>query len=282
MKYDPLKSFGYPVLSPLVPGQAPELADYRKTSFQPSFAFRLKEDDPQFFVVSYDFTGLSLKPLKSLIERSEATFIVRVECRATFFSVTHEVGLEGEFEIDGSMLRDWVDFTGYVVANGIVEIQSDQINEEFGYDTFEIEDGAVLAWAPPTTYSVEKDFYRNIRSIFEYREDAKLEIGQFYIDLEDEYVFIHAHPTQIQYFRNAEATKKNRVLLLSSVFYPVVLQMVIKIQEDTEDVLAKKWGNIFAAKCAAKGIDYTRDPNLVAQAILGKTLKKMSEDNFRN
>ena len=282
MKFDPLKSFGYPVLRPLDPNQSPELADYVKSSFQPSFKISLDSSDPSIFVISYDFTALSLRPLKKLIEEQKATFIIRIECRETFYSLTKEVGDVGEIKIEGDQLRDWVKLCGYVTAKQKLVLKSDKINEEFGYTEFEAEKATVLAWAPPTTYSVEKDFYRNIRSIFEYREDSSLNNGQFFVDLDEEYVFIHANSSQIKHLRNAEATKGSQLLVLNSVFYPVVLQMAMKIRDDEEETLQRRWGKIFAAKCAAKGINYNDDPNLTAQAILGRPLNGLNTEYFGN
>jgi hypothetical protein len=277
MKYDPLKSFGYPVLRPLMQGESPDQADYPRTSFQPSFSFGIDRNDPGNFNVSYDFTGLSLKALKEAVEAGSAKYVVRIECKATYFAVTHEVGVEGDLQIEGNKLRDWVDLSGYIVANGDCKISSKQINEEFGFTDFTALDGSILAWSQPTTYSVEKDFYKNIRSIFEYREDESIHIGKFFINLDEDYVFIHAHPTQIRFLRGAETTDKARILLLNAVVFPVVLQMAIKLKEDPDDALSKRWGNIFAAKCAANKIDYSGDPNLTAQSLLARPLKMLND-----
>jgi len=279
MKYDPNKSFGYPVLRPLEPGQSAELADYIRASFQPSFSFRLNENEPNTFLVSYEF-GLSLAPLRALIDEGVASFYLRTECRATFYSDTRKVPCEGEFTVDGDKLRDWVELYGYVIADADLTVSSDQINEEFGYNTFDAESGSVLACAPPTTYSVEKDFYRNIRSIFEYAESDEMKIGETVVELDKDYVYIYAHPKQIELLRNAEATIENRLILLNSVIFPAVIQMANKLKEDPEESLEHKWANIFTAKCAAKNIDWEGDPMLVAQRVLERPLEPLSKSHF--
>ena len=280
MKYDPLKSFGYPVLRPIAHGEDPKQADYPKCSFQASFAFRINEKDPSKFLVSYDLAGISVTGLQALIKKKKAKYIVQFQCKSTFYSATKEVEADGEFEIDGDMLRDWVELSGYVVASGKCKVTSDQINDEFGYNSFDVDDGAVLAWAPPTAYTVEKDFYRNIRSIFEYRADETLKVGQFFVDLEEDYVFIHAHPKQVKYLRNAEVTRDSRYIVLNAVFFPVVYQMAVKYADNPELANKKRWGMVFASKCAARDIKTSGDPNLVAQSLLQLPLKGLSEKFF--
>ncbi len=278
MKFDPLKSFGYPVLKPLDPGQPRDMADYVNASFQPSFGFRIHDTDPSQFIVSYDFQGLSLGALKDAIERGDAQYLVRLECRSTFYASTHFVNVEGEFDVDGNQLRDWVEIKGLIVATGPCTITSDQINEEYELSEFSVEGGAVLAWASPTTYNVEKDFYRNIRSIFEYQEDESLKDGQFYTDLDSDYVLIFANPKQINLLRSGEATKSARVQLLNAVFFPAVLQMAMMLRENEDEALEKRWGQIVAAKCAARDIDYTKDPYLTAEELLKRPLKMLSDE----
>lgn len=279
MKYDPSKSFGYPILRPLEPGQSAELADYLRASFQPSFSFRINEDEPGTFQISYEF-GLSLAPLRELIDKGEASLYLRTECRATFYSDTRQVPYEGEFSVEGNKLRDWVELYGYVIADKDVTVSSDQINDEFGYKSFDAEAGSVLACAPPTTYSVEKDFYRNIRSIFEYVESEEMKMGETTVELDKDYVYIYAHPKQITLLRNAEATNENKLFLLNAVFFPAVVQMAHKLNEDPDESLEQKWAKIFAAKCAAKNIDWGGDPMLVAQRLLDRPLEQLSKNYF--
>lgn len=279
MKYDPLKSFGYPVLKPLEAGQDRKTADYMNAGFQPSFGFDICDGDPSKFVVSYDFSGLSLSALKDAIDRGQAKYLVRLECRSTFHSSTRFVSVEGAFDIEGNLLRDWVEIKGFVVAVCECNISSDQINPEFEYTTFTAEEGAVLAWAPPTTYSVEKDFYRNIRSIFEYQEDEKLKDGQFHADLDNDsgYVMIYANARQIGFLRKGEATENMRIHLLNGVFFPVVVQMAVMLRDHKEQALSKRWGQIVVAKCAAKNIDYSRNPYLTATELLDRPLKMLNK-----
>ena len=182
MKYDSDKSFGYPVLSE-------DSDDYVKSAFQPSFLFDLDDEDPSYFKLKYQFST-SVREIQELIGKGAAAYWIKISCRSTFYSKLYEVSENGEILIDGKKLRDTVEFSGYVIAKTSCSLKSKKVNPEFGYDEFPVSNGQVLALARPITYVTEKEFWKPISSIFEYRVDDNLKNGEFTIDIEDEYVHV--------------------------------------------------------------------------------------------
>lgn len=276
MKYDHLKSFGHPVLKPVLPGDSIEDADFLNASFEPSFGLRIDEDQPEYFVLSYDFGSIPVPEITELITNKLADFIVRVECRSTFFSQTLRTESEGEIKLEGALLRDWVEVKGYIIAAKKCELSSEKINAEFGGRKFIIQPGSIIAWAPPTKYSVEKDFYKNLRSIFDYVVDDQLGMGQFRPEFDQDYVMIYAREKQIGIFRDAEATKDMQARILNSVFFPIILNMCIILRDSQEGAEQKRWAQIVLAKCAALNISLT-DPYIAAQELLKRPLRSLLE-----
>ena len=90
MRYESAKSFGYPVLRQLVKEERMEDADYIKASFQPIYEFRIDEEKPDEFILSYDFAALSLKPLQEAIKEGKADYVIRIESRSTYYAITQK------------------------------------------------------------------------------------------------------------------------------------------------------------------------------------------------
>jgi hypothetical protein len=270
MKYDPEKSFGYPVL-------CRDMDDYLKAAFQASFSFDLDDDNVSKFKLKYAFT-CSVKEIRELISADKAAYWVKVSCRSTFYSKLHEVPAHGELSIDGALLRNTVDFSGYVIAKKEAELTSSKINPEFGYETFTVSNGQVLALERPTTYVTDKDFWKPISSIFEYRQDDDLKNGEFTVDIEDEFIQIFSNSVQLQKFKQFGRSTNGRITLLSTVFLSALSQMIEAMIHKPDEYADKKWARILEAKAASKRIDlYDRRPFVAAQRLLDRPLGKLAD-----
>lgn len=270
MKYDPEKSFGYPVL-------CRDMDDYLKAAFQASFSFDLDAEDFSKFRLKYSFS-CSVKEIRELISAGHAAYWVKVSCRSTFYSKLHEVPANGELLIDGALLRNTVDFSGYVIAKNEAQLTSAKINPEFGYETFAVSNGQVLALAPPTTYVTEKDFWKPISSIFEYRQDDDLKNGEFTVDIEDDFVQIFSNAAQLQKFKQFERSTNGRIALVSTVFLSALSQMIDAMIQKPDEYADKKWARILEAKAASKRIDLNdRRPFVAAQRLLDRPLAKLAD-----
>lgn len=278
MKFDPRKSFGYPVLRP-------DSDDYIRSAFQVDINFNLDSADPSKFVIGYGF-HCGVRELIEFVKNKNAAFWIRVSCRSTFVSSMYEVEQNGTISIDGTELRDVVEICGFVIAREMAVFSSKKINEEFGYDSFEVLQGQVMALSSPSSYVVEKDFWKPLQSIFEYRVGEDLKEGEFFVELDaaSGIVEIIAHDALIKQLNAFEKSQEGKSLLINSVFFPTVVQMILRIQESkdsTESVLEKKWAKILTAKAAAKKIDLMHPRvALVAQRLLDFPLQKLTSSQF--
>lgn len=270
MKYDAEKSFGYPVL-------CQDRDDYLKASFQTAFSFNINDEDPSYFKFKYRFS-CGVKEIINLIASGDVSYWVKMSCRATFYSKMYEVSESGEILIKGADLRDTVEFSGYVIAKKATTLSSKKINPEFGYDSFEVANGQVLALAPPITYVTEKEFWKPISSIFEYREKEELKDNEFSVDIEEEYVQIFTNASQSQKFKQFEKSENGRILLMNTVFFAAVSKMIDAINEKPEDYRQKKWARVLEAKAAAKRVNLNDHNSFVsAQRLLDRPMSKLAE-----
>lgn len=270
MKYDSEKSFGYPVL-------CEDNDDYVKSAFQPSFSFDLDDQDPSYFKLKYRF-DTKVGGILQMISSGSAAYWVKVSCRSTFYSKLYEVSESGEILIDGRALRDTVEFSGYVIAKCNALLKSSKINPEFGYDEFPVYNGQVLALARPITYVTEKEFWKPISSIFQYRQDETLKNGEFSIDIDDEYVQVFGNANQLKNFTQFAKSRNGITVLVNTVFFSALCKMIDAINSKPDDYEQKKWAKVLAAKAASKRIDLKdRRPFVVAQRLLDRPLVKLAD-----
>lgn len=275
MKFDPKKSFGYPVLRP-------DSDDYERAGFQLDIDFNLDPKDPSKFSIRHEF-HCGVRELVDFINNKNADFWIRVSCRSTFFSQMYPVEQSGMILIDGTELRDIVEISGFVIAATTAKFSSAKINGEFGYDFFETSQGQVLAHSHPCSYVIEKEFWKPLQSIFEYRIDESLKEGEFYVELDalSGYVEIFAHHQLLKQLNAFEKSQDGRNLLLNSVFFPTVVQMITRLQESRDLVAEQKWAKVLLAKAEAKGVDVTNQRvALVAQRLLDFPLLKLTSSQF--
>ena len=82
---------------------------------------------------------------------------------------------EGQFEIDGGLLRGELDLAPYLIATReITNFVCDKVNPEFGQDSFDFPEGAVLACYHQDPYYVDREVFSNITSIFDYVESEEI------------------------------------------------------------------------------------------------------------
>jgi hypothetical protein len=275
MKFDPRKSFGYPVLRA-------DSDDYVRSGFQLDIDFNLDKNDPSKFIVGFAF-HCGVRELVDFVKNQNGAFWIRVSCRSTFVSSMYPVEQNGSITIDGTELRDVIEICGFVIARKQAVFESKKINEEFGYDSFEVSQGQIMAHSYPSSYVVEKDFWKPLHSIFEYRIGEDLKEGEFHVDLDatSGVVEIFGHVALVKQLNAFEKSQEGRNLLINSVFFATVVQMITRFQESSESVADKKWAKILLAKAESKNIDIkNKRVALVAQRLLDLPLLKLTSSQF--
>lgn len=270
MKYDPDKSFGYPVLTP-------HSDDYVKSSFQTELDFNINTENPKQFIIEYSFF-CGVRELIDFVRQGNAAYWIKVTCRSTFFSKMYEVTASGTIIIDGHNLRDSVELSGYIIGKKDAEFSSPKINPEFGYSAFSVSNGQVLAQGVPRIYVTEKEFWKPLSSIFQYRPEDDLKDGEYTVDLDndDGYVWIIARQDQLKKLQDFQQSKGGKTILLNTVFFAAVSQMIEALKERPDQYQDKKWAKILMAKAASKNVNLNNSRPLIAtQQLLDRPLRKL-------
>jgi len=244
VRYDPQKSFGYPVLRE-------GSKDYLQGSFQPSIGLDASKTNKQNYVIDYTF-HISVPELEDLITEGSAQYVLIASCTPTFFQKVAWLDTpEGEFEIDGGLLRGEVDLAPYLIATRkITDFVCDKVNPEFGQDSFDFPEGAVLACYHQDPYYVDREVFSNITSIFDYVESEEIKKGEWNIDLEGERIKILMHPKQLGILRRAANDNSSEAVIMSAIFFPALIEILRQLVADDGLHEDKRWANIVKARCA--------------------------------
>lgn len=279
MQFEYEKSFGYPVLTTIGEGQDPRDRDYVKCDFQPGLGLRLNADDKSQFLVRYE-NFVSVPELEALISQKTASYFLYVYCRSTFFSKLVEVGESGTITLEANDLRDLVSLSVFVLAKEDGTLESSKINPEFGYQSFQFSAGQVLAQSAPTTYTVEKDFYRAVNSIIELKAWDELKDGEWVLDTEaSDALYVYTSPQMRNRIREFEATAEGKVMILNGFYSQVVTEAIRHMDDFSEDCAEKRWAHVITAKLSSlnHSSNMRDEAHNKSQALFSNPLGKLSQ-----
>ena len=110
MKFDHQKSFGYPVLRNIIPGDVPTEADYLHSEFYPTFDIKINLELNNIIII-YNCTVYDEDFLNALRENNAGVYI-RIIGKATWFSRFEEVGIDSEGNFDEKLLKGELELQG--------------------------------------------------------------------------------------------------------------------------------------------------------------------------
>jgi hypothetical protein len=276
MKFDPQKSFGYPVLRP-------GSEDYLQAGFQSGLTLGINENNETEYVLAYDI-AIGVAEIRALVLNKSARVVIEVTCRTTFFSKLFELeSLKGSVTLDANQIRERLELSCYAITNKkIPKFHSDKINPEFGGSTVAFPHYAVLACDAPINYWVEREVFKNITSIFDYRVDNALGEGLWRLNLEENRVQIILSQAQLEILKHAESEKKNQVIIANAIVFAAVTEMVnvLKFSQDHHEL---RWAQIVSAKCSALGILVGPKTDAIdtAQKLMARPLSMLNLKVFK-
>ena len=281
MEFDKDKSFGYPVLRPVFPGEDPNLMDYVRASFEPSVAARIDLKKPKELIVEYEI-DFSVPELKRLVEEKTAGLFIDVHCKKTFWSKLFPVEFSGELTIDLEHLRDEIAIHTFLLSKAVVSLNSSKLNPDYAGLDLRVGPNKVLAWCQPTVYTVEKEQFRTVRTIIDYKPTSLVAYGEFTLDTDSDYVSLQVNEEFYAACKIAEASSDKLPALMSGLFTQVVSELIRQIIGDPSGTEEKRWASVLKQKCESKGLtlnEYTFVPQVVEQ-IMGRPLAKLAKTQF--
>lgn len=173
-------------------------------------------------------------------------------------------------------LRGDVTASPYIVAKSdIAGYRCRLINPEFGAGPFSFPKGSVLAVDTPSKIYIDREVFKPASSLFELVHNPALTGTQWQIRADQDRVQIVLNPKlkeKLDRFRNE---KKNKVILLNSIYFAAVMECVARLREESDEGDgAEKWKRIMRNRCENLGINLNSDS-------LHSITQKLLNDPFR-
>lgn len=269
MKFDQSSTFGYPVLRP-------DNDDYVKCALQSSLNATANADLSEI-QISYQIS-LSVPELNKLNEEGKVSTIIYGECRDTWFDTTHYVKTKaGTFNIPSSLVSGNLVLTCVVVANvDLPQYCSSKFNGEYGNAVFDIQANEILAIDQPTSFYIKRESFKNVTSLFDYRANQNISVGEWDLALDDDRIKIDVNPNQLPILRSAENNLKNKSVLLSGLFLPLLVEILNVMDGDGDDYSEFHWFQVIDQKRSALSSTISKSKVRTAQALLKQPLARLN------
>jgi hypothetical protein len=260
MKFDKNKTFPYPVLRPYCD-------DYVDVEFQATVEFAI-EVEKISAEISY---ALSSEDLKDQIQLGNAQYVSVVSCRDTYLRrvlISSESKISADFDV-GSLKGEVRVDTYIVAAKDIPAFKSEDINAEFGQDTFSFTPGDVLAQDETQVFYIDRDLFKPVTSVFQLVASDNLSGGEWKVDFEEDNVQIEVSHRMKESVDNARNSKNNQVILLNSLYFSAVVQALQRLKDGGEDYEEKRWAKVFMGQLVNNGWDLdAHDAYVLAQRLM--------------
>jgi len=260
MKFDRHKAFPYPVLRPYND-------DFIDLEFQINAEWEVEGETAK---VKIDY-AISSEDIKQTIEHGNAVYISVISCRDTYTRNNVESNTpysEAIFSVND--LRGEVRIDSYVVVvNDVPFFQSPDLNPEFGLDPVKYGVGDVMAQDETYVYYFNKEHFKPVESVFDLVIKASQPKGQWTIGFEGDHIQIEVNPLMKASIDSARNSKKNRYILLNSIYSVAVTQAIQLLKENPDDFSENTWAKVIFNQVNTHNCNLENDPAyLVAQKLL--------------
>lgn len=271
MKINERMRYPHPVLSEFS-------SDYSTGEMSADF-LQQQTDGNQLKIISEITIGNN--DLSSLIASQKAASGYFLVSRRTYFNHLQEASPgKSEKFFDLSQLYGLVTIRPVVwTLDDLEGFSSALIDTEFGED-ISIGKGSIIAMGPEFRFSIDPKKFKPFETIFKLAVDDSVDPGMIEVDTDDDKISILAEAkthAALNSMRNIETT---RSVMLSAVYMPVVADIVSRMQLGDKSFEARRWFQIFAAKCDDLGIqpeDPSVPPLKVAQMLLKAPLQQTAK-----
>ena len=256
----------------------PVLSEYSTDYNTGEFAAKFFHEQTENYELKIESTlEINNPDLKQLVREQKVATGYFLVCRPTYYNELQEVHLgTSEKYFNLSLLHGLVTLRPVIwTLSNIRGFKSQFINQEFG-DDIRIRKGSIIALGREFRFSVDPRRFKPFESIFSLDTDDDLPPGIIDVDTDQDKIKILAEPKTHQLVSDMRNLESGRSVMLSSVYLPVITDIVARIQSDDKSFEAKRWYKVFAAKCDELGIDpenLSLSPLRIAQQLLRAPLK---------
>lgn len=273
MKFDRNKAFPYPVLRPYSD-------DYRDLEFQTTVDLAVGKS-----AIKASFTyAISSKEIKKEISKGNAAYTSVVSCRDTYFQqVLRSQNPTIEARLTTGDLRGEVRIDSYVLVQKLIaKFSSTDINPEFGSGPFSFVPGQILAQDETQIFYVDRDLFKSVISVFDLVKKDGLSDGEWTIGFNSDHIQIEVSAKMKESIDDARNTKKNRVILVNSIYFSAVAQAVQRLKDYRADFEGRKWADVILRQAHNTACDLdAHDAYVIAQRLMKHPLALLSGYVFK-
>jgi hypothetical protein len=277
MRFDPQKSFGYPVLRK-------NSDDYIDADINASVELVETITSHDTYLVEYQVM-IGVAELRAALRSKQVLLVVNFACPRTLYSDTFIVSdLSGAREIDMRDIRgDLIISLELVVATDTFRLKSTKFHTEFGGSNgvFELVAGDLIAQASPMRIFIEREVFQTVMSLFDWKIDEDIIDGAWRLEPSDDVVFILLNKNQRDLLGQLENSERGQNILLNSIFFAAVVQLIQQILDDEDNETL--WARTIQTKFNAMGIFISKkdDPIELAQKLLKYPLVALNNTELR-
>jgi len=276
MRFDPKKSFGYPVLRQ-------HSDDYVEAGFTTSVELvEVDNAGKQGFNADY-LIMVGVPEIRDAIREGKAQLVISLFCSKTYYSETLITNdLKGHKAVDLAGVRGDLQINAeIVVATDEFELRADKIHPEFGGSSakFKLRRGDVLAQAAPLKVFIERELFKPLEALFRWTEDLEAKTGQWKMDWSGDYVNISTSKEQLRLFSIWMGSDLGKAILMNSVFMPAMAKLIEQVVAEPES--EELWAKTIIQKLSNINVDVDKphlsDESLTyAQLLLQQPLKRLN------
>ena len=267
MKLNERMRFPHPVLNK-------HSADYSQGELTAEFSWE-QTDDNQLKIIST--LNIGDQEIVKLVEEQKAASGYFLVCRPTYYNHLQEAPPSiSEKHFDLSLLHGRVTIRPIVwTIREVTDFNSPLIDEEFG-ENIKIRKGSIVAMGSEFGFSVDPRKFKPFETIFRLSIDDSVSPGMIEVDPDQDKIGILAEKGTYGSIVAMRGLSTVRAIVLSSVYMPVVADIVARIQGGDTSFEARRWYQVFKAKCDDLNIqpeDESASPLKIAQILLKAPLE---------
>lgn len=276
MKFDPGKTFPYPVLRP-------GSSDYTKVEFQ--IDLKPPEVDQSGSVdLSIEFL-LSDPDLANLVKYKDAHFVLLVECESTCYRESFRCGSSTwQYRLPAGTVTGKTTVSPYLVCKREqLQFRARNWHSDYSDEAFDLKEGMVLALDTPVVFWVEQADEGSIGSIIELIRSRDVEDGAWHCMLDAERVQLqlsHGDYGRFAKLRRMVRRKEESTYVMNGVYLPVLVWLLEEADRNGDDFAHRRWYSALEVRLDISGcrpLGEGRKRFLDAQVLLNRPFSKFLE-----
>lgn len=265
MRFKKDSMYSHPVLE-----QDAEMPTYREGEISFSVKPQYGRDANGLEVVFCTFDYSVTEPtLSKLIAQGKARLGVSIHCRdvmtmeAIFIEETSHVHVIPAGDVTGK-----TEFTLFIVANEDIKNFTSDNFVEFFEGNYDVQEGEILAFTQPVTYSMERESFKPVTSIVNLLVDPDAECRGYDFDLQGSINILldKASHEEVQKARDLK-DPTIQTLLMNSLYEKGLVRAVTELQKDPD--IDMPWARVISNMITASdAIKIKDEAHIIAQRLL--------------